>query len=449
MDRRTAALAAAGLAAAALLPALLVRDAWTGTALILAGVGVLLLLVRVEWTLTLLVALTPLEDALAAQVHPQTTKAMGALLFAALVVRLLARRVVVPGHAAHRCLVLFLLLLLAASAAHSNGAAGLEVLLRYFSFAGVFLAAVVVFQDPVQLPRVLGAYVLGCGLAAALGLHFFISGAGSRASGPLRDPNDLAFVLVVAVPLAIVLQRRDGRRIWGALALLCVVGAAATISRGGLAALLALAVWAVVTGVVRPRVVAGSLVLVLASVLALVVAAPAQVSRALDQKSNVASSNIDTRVMRWRAAVQMTGDHPLLGLGPAGFRLNYDAYTDGYDPATVENGTVAHQMFLEVAAEAGFPALLAFSGFVGVALLSAGRVRRRGPTTHQRLLGAGVEAGLIATVTCSLFLTEQYYAPLWVLAGAAVALEQRLDQRLRPAAAREPARSGRAQGAPT
>ncbi len=40
-----------------------------------------------------------------------------------------------------------------------------------------------------------------------------------------------------------------------------------------------------------------------------------------------------------------------------------------------------------------------------------------------RALALGVQGALIVTCTAALFLTEQYYLPLWALVAASVALE--------------------------
>lgn len=421
-------LALAILFAAVVLPALVVRDATTASTALLASPVLVCLFARLELSLMLFAALAPLEDALATQVHPQTTKALGALVFASLAIRLLSRGTGGTSHPVHRCLVLFLVLLLAASVRQPNGMAGIEVLSRYLSFAGVYAAAVVVFQDVRWILRIFAAYVLGAALAAGLGLESFLSGAQARAQGPLNDPNDLAFILVVAIPLALALHAYSGHWRWSALAALCGVGAAATFSRGGALALAAVAVWGLLSRVVRPRVAVGGAMALGTGIGITAWVAADLVARSLQQKTYIAATNVDTRVLRWRAALEMMGDQPLLGLGPAGFRLNYDDYASAYDATAVRDGTVVHQMFLEVGAEAGIPAMLVFTAFVFVAMMAAGSARRNARDRTLRLLAAAIEAALVATVTASLFLTEQYYLPLWLLAAAAVAVQIQVDR---------------------
>lgn len=59
------------------------------------------------------------------------------------------------------------------------------------------------------------ASVAGATVAASGALWSFLIEGSPRATGPLEDPNDLAYVLVSAVPLLLALwlrrPRRDGR----------------------------------------------------------------------------------------------------------------------------------------------------------------------------------------------------------------------------------------------
>lgn len=378
---------------------------------------------RLEWLLVLVAVLAPFEDLVKAQVHPQASKAIGALLFLALVLRSYRSPVAIARHPAQLGLGLFVCLALAAAVVHPNGLIGLEVLIRYLSFAGVYLACVAVFRERKWLVRVLSAYALAAGCAAIIALDQFLFRGAGRARGPLNDPNDLAFVLVVAIPLAVAIGRLHARRTWSAVAVACLVGATATVSRGGAVALMVMLVWAIATGVVRPRAVLARTAEALTLLGALVYVFHAKVQQALEQKAFIAGTNVNTRLDRWTAALEMTGSHPLLGVGPAGFRLNYESVSRVYDSEATPLGTVVHQMLLEVCSELGIPALAAFTAFLGLAVASARRTRlASGPDDLDGVLASGVEAGLLGVLAASVFLTEQYYLPLWMLAAAAVAL---------------------------
>ena len=152
-------------------------------------------------------------------------------------------------------------------------------------------------------------------------------------------------------------------------------------------------------------------------------AAPEVVSRALDEKGFIADRNVDTRQLRWNAAARMAVDAPLLGQGPNGFRANYAAYARAAD--VDETDVVAHQMYLEVGAELGGLGLAAILSLLAVSWRAALRAQRPGGPDGDAVLAAGVQGGLLVVIVAALFLTEQYYLPLWLLAGAAMALELR------------------------
>ena len=59
----------------------------------------------------------------------------------------------------------------------------------------------------------------------------------------------------------------------------------------------------------------------------------------------------------WRASIQMIKEHPLTGIGPGRFK---DEYAIRQPEGSVEIPQHAHNTFLNIAAEMGFPALFSF-----------------------------------------------------------------------------------------
>ncbi|MCW2778597.1 MAG: O-antigen polymerase [Frankiales bacterium] len=392
-------------------------------ALVAAGVLVLVL-TRVSWALLLLVAASPFEQFLDLYVSTSAVKGLGLLVFAAAALHLATRTTGRPaGSRGLLALAALVLLVLASATHHLDGPEGFTTLVRYLSFAATCAVAFLVLQDDGQLRRVSATFVLATGVAAVFALSSLVSGAAARAGGPLDDPNDLAFFFVAALPLAVALaagQARAARRCWLLAALVLAAGIAGTLSRGASVALVVVLGWAVLRRLVPVRAVVAGLAVLAVAVAALAVGAPSVVATALHQKSYVASRNVDTRALRWGAALRMTADAPLLGLGPAGFRAHYPEYAS---QTSVDDATdvVAHEMYLEVAAELGLPALVAF-----LALLAAGaRGARRAEDGDEAFLALGVQGALLAACTAALFLTEQYYLPVWLLSAAGLALEAR------------------------
>ena len=398
------------------------------------------MLVRIEWALLAYVAIEPFGD-LANLAVPGAVKAVGALLFVAWLARLVIEpRPVALRHAGLGAAGALLVVVLASTAASGgNPPVGMEVAARYLSYLGVLVVVVDTIASPAaagdtattlaRARRVAAAFVLSCTAAAVVGLLALLGTEGGRAGGPLEDPNDFAFFLLAATPFALLLARggRTRRLLFGACTALLVTATAATFSRGALLGLAVVLVLGLLLGLVRLRSVAlGALVLAVVAGGLLVLSADtaAWVQRSLEEKQHVADANVDSRFASWTIAAEMTADRPLLGHGPGGFGL---AALD-YAPSWITDTThldVAHQMYLDVASELGLLGLAAFGAVLGCGALGAVRARRHG------IRAGDGRAPLATAVLCSLggvlvaacFLSEQYYLPVWLLAGLGIALD--------------------------
>jgi O-antigen ligase len=420
LDRpRTASTVVLPLTVAVFLAAALVAaPLYAAAGVVALAVGTLLVL-RLEESLLLLVAISPFE-AYVTQVSAASVKLVGLLVFAAWLLRLLLDRGRTPlKHPAVRAAALLVVIALAAAVRHTNGGIGLQVLSRYVSFAATLVVVVDLFRRAGRPWRLAAVFVSACTLSGLAGLYSFAALHYDRAHGPLEDANDLAFFLVAALPFALALYARTRRRRWLAASGLLLVGTAATLSRGAVVALVALVLWALATGHLKPRTALAGVGLAVAGLVTVAALVPSLVTSALSQKTAVAAENVSTRELRWEAAANMAVDHPLLGLGPAGFRLNYARYSGHAEPG-LRAPDVAHEMYLEVAAELGVPALLVFLGLLAACYAAARRAARR-----ERLLAAAVQGSLVAMTVAALFLTEQYFLPLWLVAGLGAALDLR------------------------
>jgi O-antigen ligase len=407
---------ALGLAAAVALPAAAVRAPLLTLAGLVAAAGAAFLLLRIEAAVLVFVALAPFED-YAAAVSGASVKLAGLLLFGAWGLRLLADRSRTRlRHPGVRAAVVLLFVVLASALLHTNAPAGPPVVMRYVSFIGAFVVLVDVLRSTLAPRLVAEVYVLSCAAAAVCGLAESVLLGEYRAAGPLGDANDFAFFLVAAVPVALALRSYGRRRLWTLCAGLCLAGIAGSLSRGAALGLVVVTLWAVVAGHVRPRTAAWSAAFVVAALALVAVLVPALVSEKIQAKNKVASTNVDERVIRWVVSTEMATDHPLLGIGPGGFITHYDRYVGDRDLNPEHELAVAHQMYLEVAAELGFVGLGAFL-LVGVAgWRSAGA---------GGALGAGVRGAILGMAVAAVFLTEQYYLPVWLFPAMGVSLELR------------------------
>jgi putative inorganic carbon (HCO3(-)) transporter len=375
-------------------------------------------------TLVAALALAPLEGYLQA-VNGDLSKLAPALFLAAWALhRVFASRPLGVAHPVVWCAVALVPLVLVSAAVNLDNGFALIYTSRWLPFLILVVALVDVLTRDVHPWTALYALLTGAVLSAFGAILSFVALGDPRATGPLDDPNDLAYVLTAAVPIAVVGLGRNTTKVARVLLslglLLLLFGTAATLSRGGALALVAVLIWGMSRGLVRLKALTvGALVVVIIGMPALSSAA-GQVSQALGQKQYIAQTNVDTRQLRWAAAARMLGDDPLLGVGPGGFRSHYVEYgrlaeLDELDP-------VAHEMYLEVAAELGLPAFVVFLTMMLAAFVATEQVVRRplGPVEDSTVLAAlAAQGSLLAVSVSSVFLSQQYYMPLW--AGLSVA----------------------------
>lgn len=389
-------------------------------------------------TLVATLALAPLEGYLQAVSGDLGKVAPALFLLAWAGHRLLGDRPLGVSHPVVWCCVGLLPLVLASTAVNLDNGFALLYLVRWLPFLLLVVALVDVLTRDVDPWLALQALVAGAA-ASALGAVVSFAFLGSpRAAGPLEDPNDLAYVITAAVPVVLVAVRRARRRPaavgWGLVLALLVVGAAATFSRGGALATTAVLVWALARGLVPVRLLAAGGALVAVVAVPLLVVAQDVVEQALGEKQYIAATNVDTRLLRWQAAARMLGENPLLGVGPGGFRAGYVEHSGFAELG--ELMPVAHEMYLEVGAELGALALLLFLGAIVAAVVATETaVRRRralgSPRDSLLLASYAVQGSLLAVCVSSVFLSEQYYMPLWggVAIAAAIDCRSREEER--------------------
>ncbi|RAS63908.1 O-antigen ligase [Lentzea atacamensis] len=371
------------------------------------------------------VLLAPLEGYLQ-EVHPHLAKVVPALLIMSWVAQRVRERRLPAPHPLHALLALFAVVLLASSAVHAADPFTADYTQRFLPFLVItaVLADVVAREVPVR--AVLLAAVGGAVSAAVGALYSLVVDGEARATGPLEDPNDLAYYLVVALPLLIALPARRFLLPVGAI---LAAGAAATFSRGGGLALAFAAVWLVARRGVSMRAVTATVGGLAVIGLGAVVFAGPVLERALAEKTYIAATNVDTRELRWQAAARMLADNPVLGVGPGGFRSEYPAASRNAE--IDEQSPVAHNIYLEIGAELGLPGLACFLGAVALAFVATERVLRA--RADRSMLA--VQASLIAALVAATFLSEQYYLPIWSLVAVAIAADLRREESERDACA--------------
>ena len=336
-----------------------------------------------------------------------------------------------------------------------------------WALCGLLLVVGTALDEPSARTVVRGLVVAGVGVGAiaaaeALGWEPSVLDVADRLSGPLGSPAYLGAATALLLPVAMGVALDDlvgagaarcdptnpaflcsqlppdGRSHhkkvgWGrplaarvAVGLLWVacLGSGARAAWVGLAAAAAVALAASAGSVrarvrARPRRAAGIAVAVLVAGALLVVLTPVggRIADAADPDSPGGAGRLD----EWRVAANVVVDHPVVGVGPEGYR---GAFHEGVD-ATYEREhgrrqqpDRAHSGPLDLALAGGLPLLALWLAIAAIVARSIWRALRAGPAWQR-----GIAAGLIAHEVGQLLLFPivELEPVAWLLAGVLVA----------------------------
>jgi len=250
------------------------------------------------------------------------------------------------------------------------------------------------------------------------------------------DANDLATLIATAMPIGLYFvlgQRRLVVRILaGAGLAVLAVGLIRSGSRGGLIAMLAVAIFVLLgftTIPARAR-VAGIVV-----ILTVVFAAASnrywtQMQTILNPHEDYNLTSEEGRLKVWKRGIGYLMEHPLLGVGGENFAVAEGTISPLARLQERGRGVrwgAAHNTFVQVGAELGVPGLLLFIGLLVTAFRSLRRVTREavrdGPAgADVSRLAQVLTASLIGFVTGSFFLSLAYHDILYTVVAFALAL---------------------------
>jgi O-antigen ligase len=306
---------------------------------------------------------------------------------------------------------------------------------------GVLLFAIVVtaVQTAQHVAWIVWAYMTGAFLTAVVGLAGASSAeeidpyaAADRLSGRIGDPNELAAILVPALAFVVfglvVFRAPLARWLLIAYGTVFAVALFLTESRGGLVALavLLLAV-ATLSGSLRARALGVVLIVVALGVGYYSLVAPPQT---LSRVTEFAAGGGTGRLDLWGIALDMSSDHPVVGVGIGNFQVEEPAYavrsvTLLRPDLVVDTPKVVHNTYLNVLAELGWVGLALFLLVVVGSLLHAWRAVKicaRAGLEDPEMLARGVVVGTLGMLAAFMFISAQYEKQLWLLLGLAAAL---------------------------
>ncbi len=276
---------------------------------------------------------------------------------------------------------------------------------------------------------------------------FFSVGAGGRLSNLVYyDANDFALILVLTVPFAVYFLRSQSgarRRMLGLVALaFFMLGIVKSGSRGGFLGLLAVLLYILIRYraiPTRTRLFATIGGLALVAVLGSTEYWD-QMRTIVHPESDYNWSDPQGRREIWTRGISYVEQRPVLGIGVGAFPVAEGTLSViGRELASRGSGfkwSVAHNSFVETAAELGIPGIVLFVSLLVVTIATMARIRsgrRYGPLISKRetALGQMMVGSLLGYCVGGFFVSAEYYSYLYFLVGLAVGLDKVLRLRRR------------------
>jgi putative inorganic carbon (hco3(-)) transporter len=125
-------------------------------------------------------------------------------------------------------------------------------------------------------------------------------------------------------------------------------------------------------------------------------------------------ASVSKHLVGWEAGLNMIKKNPISGVGFG----NYKAVVTHYDKTGEVriDPHVAHNAYLEIAAEMGLLAIVVFWTFLGTAVYSAGKTRKLALARGSPVLAAlalGCQASILGTAVGIFFVSGQYTRLFW------------------------------------
>ncbi len=150
------------------------------------------------------------------------------------------------------------------------------------------------------------------------------------------------------------------------------------------------------------------------------------------------ASNLE-RINRWRSALRMSAERPLLGWGPGTYQFEYAPYQYSYERTIIStnfgDGGNAHSEYLGALTESGIPALLFYVIILVLAFRSGHIVFYNSVSKELKYLALALMSGLFTYVihgALNNFLdTDKISAPFWIFIACLVVLEMDLRKQIK------------------
>jgi putative inorganic carbon (hco3(-)) transporter len=122
---------------------------------------------------------------------------------------------------------------------------------------------------------------------------------------------------------------------------------------------------------------------------------------------------VEARKTTWKAGLRMIAQHPIVGVGLGQFENVVTSYED---PSEKLVHSLAHNTYIEIAAELGIPGLLAYlalliSSFRVLTRFAKSRSGQQDPLLRE--VSIGLQAAFVAAAVCAFFVSAWWFRFFW------------------------------------
>lgn len=300
----------------------------------------------------------------------------------------------------------------------------IEALVNYLKSMILYFLVIHLIDTPRLMRYAFWVIVIAAGVTAVYGMSTFMSDPfmSSRVSSFREDPNNLAIILVTAVPISVSLIKTEKRLI--SKLLLAAIGMAIlitinfTYSRGGMLAL-GFVLIALLYNERKNKVFAVISVIVLIIIFYLFVEKLSHYQTLLRLVTE--DQSFIQRYRLYRGGIHMFLDHPAFGVGLGNFIVWSTRYTG------LIMALYAHNIFLHIGAETGIGGLIFYSLIIIHSLRSVQIGQNTAWAKNDVQIyqyAAGLKMSLSGFIIAGMFLSQHFNKTLWALIGLCVVMER-------------------------
>lgn len=301
----------------------------------------------------------------------------------------------------------------------------------YLSFLVLFFVTLTIVDTPKKIFWSLLSALAGIAFGALYMIReyqkYHAMYADLRPGAVIGDPNYYTLAALLILPVAYFWLRglRQEFYRYSIVGMFLLVSAAVALasSRGGLLGLVAGVGYLVWTSRKRARNAAVLFVLLAVPMLL----APRSPLKRLMHPDYADQLGAQTREKAWLAGLKMVRAKPLTGIGLGLYKPLLGQYSG--DPNFSQ---IAHNSYLEYAAELGFPALLLFLWLLWATFRALGKIRQITQRSEDRFLypiAAGLQCGIVACIVGDFFLSAEYLKLFWIVVFLSIPLERLARER--------------------